>query len=164
MDMFGLGTSVKKFEKKYLNSKETGLTIEDFERDHLRTMVHAYYLVQDLTRDSFQRFEQEAVAKADTPEGDEALMSAGFLVGVDDALHNPDIAFTIVSDMKRRQLQGLAHLIGDQSYTLVSSVECLCDYASARKLTPAQIFERFPRDQFEREFASYEKEHASEGA
>lgn len=164
MDMFGLGTSVKKFEKKYLNSKETGLTIEDFERDHLRTMVHAYYLVQDLTRDCFKRFEQEAVEKADTPEGDEALMSAGFLVGVDDAIHDPDVEFSIVSDMKRKQLQGWAHLIGDQSYTMVSSVECLCDYAQARKLKPAQVLTRYPREEFEKAFEAYEQEHANEGA
>lgn len=160
MNMFGLGTSVKGFEKKYLNSKNTGLTIEDFERTHLRNTVHAYYMVQDLTARAFAQAQDEAVVKAETPEGDEATLSAGFLVGINDALHNPEYEFSIIEDMKRKQIAGWSFLIGDESRQLLGAVECLNAYANARSLKPAQVLAKFPRIEFEQAFAEYEKSHA----
>ncbi len=165
MNMFGFGGySVKKFESRYLNTKETGMTIEDFEGQFLRNVVHTYYKVQDETAYSFVSFQQEAVDKADTPEGEEAMLSAGFLVGINDGIHNPDIEFAIVEDLKRKQMQGWGFLIGDPNGDAISAVECLNDYAKARKLTPQQVSEKFPRSEFEQEFAKYEQEHSFEGA
>ena len=161
MKMFGIsGTTVKGFEKKYLDSKNTGMTIDDFEQKHLRNTVHAYYMVQKLTVAAFARFQDEAVEKANTPEGDEATMSAGFLVGICDALNNDSYAFSVIDDMKRKQVEGWSFLIGDQSRQLVAAVECLNEYAHARKVKPAEVLARFPREEFEQAFAEYEATHA----
>lgn len=163
--MFGFGGySVKKFESRYLNTKETGMTIEDFEGQFLRNFVHTYYKVQDETAYSFVSFQQEAVDKADTPEGEEAMLSAGFLVGINDGIHNPDIEFTIVEDLKRKQMQGWGFLIGDPNGDAISAVECLNDYAKARKLSPRQVLERFSRDEYERERDEYERTHSEKDA
>lgn len=165
MDMFGFSFgSVKKFETRYLDSKNTGMTIEDFEANHLRNTVHAFYMAQDVTQARFAAYQEKAMQLADTPEGDEAAMSAGFLVGINDGIHNSEIAFSIFSDLKRKQVQGWSYLIGDERRQIIGAVECLNEYAKARKLSPQEILAKFPRDEFEREFAAFQNEHRGEDA
>lgn len=160
MDMFGLGSNVKKFEKNFLHTKETGVTIEDFERDALKNTVYAYYMAQDVTERVFAEYQQKAVDLAGTPEGDEATMAAGFLVGINDAIHNPEYEFSILTDMKRKQLQGWGFLIGDEDGSLTGAVEFLNEYARARKFGPQEILRKFPREEFEQAMAELEKAHA----
>ena len=160
MNMFGKGKgSVKNFERRYLNSKQTGMTIDDFERDHLKNVVHAFYLCQDVTKQKFLSYQQAAMAEGETDQGDFDTMAAGFLVGINDAIHDPDCGFLVFEDLKIKQRDGWAHLIGDESRNIVGAVEVLCEYAKARNLSPSQVYAKFPREDYEREFAEYEKNH-----